>query len=110
PEDLVVTQSPAVGTTGSEEMTVTITVKDEAGNISACLVTLTPVDTIPPVVECPVVEQEIEVDGNCEYVVPDFITDLDYFDNCTAMDDIIVAQSPAAGTILTGAVTVAISV
>jgi uncharacterized repeat protein (TIGR01451 family) len=54
PELLTITQSPAAGTTaGPGTTTITVTVRDEAGNIRSCTTTFTVNDTQPPTIACP---------------------------------------------------------
>jgi len=78
---------------------VTYTVTDSAGNTTTCSFTVTVIDDLPPVVECPV-DNVINI---CAPVAPP-AHNLDYFvvsDNCTALEDlqfevsdIIIPQGP----------------
>ncbi len=95
---LIVTQSPAAGSTVSIGVhTVTVTVTDASGNSNHCDTTFTVTDNTPPSITCGA-GQSAFADGSCSALVPDFISTSTYADNCTALGALIVSQSPAAGT------------
>ncbi|MBK7337305.1 MAG: HYR domain-containing protein [Saprospirales bacterium] len=88
--DLLITQDPAAGTPFGgahlDELTVLITVTDEAGNSATCEVVLTLVDNEYPELGCN--NDEFDLDntpGLCAYQVTDFSLDPDFNDNCTAI-------------------------
>ncbi|WP_375577962.1 BspA family leucine-rich repeat surface protein [Marivirga tractuosa] len=101
--DPVVTQSPSVGGTFTDGITITITAKDAAGNESTCefLVNLEE-DTESPVVEC-LDDQELIPGEN----IPDYTSHATLSDNCDS--DVSVSQSPEAGTEFTEATTVTLT-
>ena len=59
-------------------------------------------DNEPPVVNTSFPDVIIGVDENCEAVLPDYIAQIDVTDNCTAVDDINMVQTPAPGTAISG--------
>ena len=83
------------------EVSVTLTVADASGNTDTCIAVVSVIDTINPVIVCPV---DITVDpgaGNLYYEVPDYFAtgEASAVDNCT--DPLtILSQDPAAGTLL----------
>lgn len=103
--DIVLTQSipeftilgGAVGSTQD----ITITAFDEAGNSSQCMFTLTIVDNFAPTVLCPG-DTTLPVNNSCEATLPDYTSDATISDNCTSLANMIVNQSPAAGTSISG--------
>ena len=99
---VVVTQSPAVGTTldGTVDMyTITLTAADSTGNTANCSFVLMVNDVLPPTVTCPTVS-DIVLDGNCEAMLGDYTGDAVVDDNCSTTMNISVTQSPAPGFLL----------
>ncbi|MCC5946297.1 MAG: proprotein convertase P-domain-containing protein, partial [Bernardetiaceae bacterium] len=76
--------------------TVTLTVEDEAGNISTCDATITVGDTIAPTIVCPAT-QTVSADANCEYTLADYTALATVDDNCPT--GLVVTQSPAIGSL-----------
>jgi len=102
--EIIVTQNPVPGTTlpGPDAMaTITLTANDGNGNTSSCSFELSISDQTVPVVNCPA-NQEITVDENCEVVLPDYRLQSEFGDNCTPGNELIVNQTPAPGTVLSG--------
>lgn len=117
--EIRITQIPEAGTPLTEETEVSIIVErcfifesetdlrgiqgEECSTLGSCVVILRPVDDTPPVIEnCPD-DLTIGADSDCLGVIPDLIvpdvTDLAIAtDNCTPSDEIILTQSPAAGS------------
>lgn len=80
---------------------VTWIVQDLAGNSASCTQLVTVNDSIAPLVSTlPTVI--VELDSLCEYVVQDFSTLLSASDNCTSSSSLIITQSLATGSILSG--------
>ena len=83
------------------EVSVTLTVADASGNTDTCIAVVSVIDTINPVIVCPV---DITVDpgaGNLYYEVPDYFAtgEASAVDNCT--DPLTsLSQSPSVGTLL----------
>lgn len=83
---------------------VTLTVTDGAGNTATCTANVTVLDSIVPTITCPA-DQNVSLDANCEFVMPDYTTMATTTDNCT----VAVTQSPAVGTVITSATTVTLT-
>jgi hypothetical protein len=95
---LIVTQTPAPGTSvGLGVTTVTIHVRDAAGNESTCTASFTVTDTRPPSITTCAASQSVTASGNCQAVVPDFTASVVAAD-CSGLSGI--TQSPAAGTLV----------
>ena len=102
--DLIVTQSPAVGTVISGQafsQDITLTVTDASGNSTSCVFNLMLQDTISPSIDCPADKVE-NLTASCDFTVPDYTGEAVTDDNCTAPAAITVTQSPAAGTVISG--------
>jgi gliding motility-associated-like protein len=80
--------------------TVTLTAIDDAGNTSTCTATVTVLDNIDPVLDCPA-PVVLSADANCEAAVPDF-TGAESTNNCGTAT---ITQVPAAGTLVGAGVT-----
>lgn len=96
---LMYSQSPVAATLFSTPTLVTITVQDASGNQNSCQFTVTPIDTLVPVLSCPATTQ-FSTNNNCQYVLADESNLATVADNCTANLDLIFTQTPIAGTIL----------
>jgi hypothetical protein len=80
--------------------TVTYVATDQYNNQSTCSFTVEVIDNIDPVISgCPV-NADVALNAGCSYTVPNFLTGVTATDECDA--NVLIAQSPAAGTILTG--------
>lgn len=96
-----VTQMPTAGMmqTGvhNEPVEITLTATDDAGLASTCVVTLTPKDITAPDIttDCNTLDQDVNLNGNCELVVPDFDGAIDVTENCAGL---VITQDPTAGT------------
>jgi hypothetical protein len=92
------TQSPVAGTSVSSSHDqvheVTITAIDGNGNESECILALKAKDIIDPSFTCPT-NQDVALDEDCAFLVPDLIGSLMGEDNCGTVTFI---QSPVAGT------------
>ncbi len=98
---LSILQSPAPGTLlvgAGATATVTVTATDDAGNASTCPIVVTVVDDEPPVVTCPADDVVVLNDG-CKAELEDYTPLVSASDNCEIVG---MAQSPPAGTLLTG--------
>ncbi|GEQ85770.1 hypothetical protein ULMS_12780 [Patiriisocius marinistellae] len=83
--------------------TVTLTVIDSSGLMSSCSTIVTVEDTVAPSINCPA-DQVGSVDGNCEFLVPDYTMLATVTDNC--LSALSISQDPAPGAILTQGTTV----
>jgi hypothetical protein len=100
PGDLRATQDPPAGTLLSVgQHTVTVTVKDNAGNSAATTVLVTVADTMPPSIVSTPAPITLAAGANCQAAVPDVTVGVVATDNCSP-NQLQVTQSPAAGTLL----------
>lgn len=98
---LVITQSPAAGTLlGSGQYVITVTATDAAGNAATCSTTITVGDSKPPVIIRAPKTTTVSVKDNCQGKVPNLTRLIVARDNCTPTKDLIITQTPAAGTLL----------
>ena len=95
----VATQSPAAGTTITTSQVVILTATDASGNTATCDFLIIVDDATAPTITCPS-DETVFVDGNCEYVLPDYTNSLVIVDNCDNNPTIL--QAPAPGTVVTG--------
>ena len=92
-------QDPPPGTLVSANTHVILTVTDAAGNEARCLTVLVVADNVPPVLACPG-NLVLSSGDHCESVLPDLLTHLNAFDNCTPREGLVKRQTPVAGTLL----------
>ena len=95
----IATQSPVSGTTITTSQIVTLTATDASGNIATCAFLITVDDATAPTITCPSAET-VFVDGNCEFILPDYTGSLVIVDNCDNNPTIL--QAPAPGTAVPG--------
>lgn len=104
--DMTFSQMPASGSVlpvGNH--TVTLIAEDAEGNESSCTIDVEVIDDEAPAVTCPA-DKQVDLDDNCEFEIPDYSAELNTFDNCTSYPNLVLTQSPAQGTIISGAGTV----
>jgi hypothetical protein len=90
----VATDMTASSHNGTHQVTITVT--DDAGLTSACMVTLTAIDvTNPTITACPE-DRDVALNQNQKLVVPDLRDELDVNDNCNVTFS--VTQNPSAGS------------
>ena len=96
---LVLRQNPAAGTpVGVGQYTIAVSATDAAGNSSTATVALQVVDTTAPVILSVSGPVTVSADANCQGAVPNVLPSVVASDNCTAAQDLLVTQSPVAGT------------
>ena len=79
---------------------VMLYVVDSSGNMDSCTAIVTVLDTIPPSIICPS-DQNVETDVTCMYEIGDYTSlATSVVDNCD-MNNVIITQDPAAGTMVT---------
>ncbi|MCO6492278.1 MAG: HYR domain-containing protein, partial [Phaeodactylibacter sp.] len=105
--NLTVTQSPVAGTpfgnVDGDQQVVTFTVTDEAGNSVSCQATITLYGDEEPTILACVADQDIYTgNDDCEGVIPDLTGQVTAIDNCTPVNELIIVQNPAAGTVISG--------
>ncbi|MCB9284039.1 MAG: HYR domain-containing protein, partial [Lewinellaceae bacterium] len=109
PGDLIITQVPAAGSTFSgahgDELEVTITVTDVAGNSSTCTVTLTLIDDEDPTIDCSeIVTGPLGTNNEvCTHQISGTEQDPTWADNCDATLSHDYAPAPHTWT-LNGAI------
>jgi len=102
-EGLIVTQSPAGGSSISAAgpIEVTFNVTDADGNSTSCTATITAQDITPPVIDACETTTTIDTGPDCIAELPDYVAELPATDNCTTPESLIREQSPPAGTPVT---------
>ncbi len=100
--ELVKTQDPVAGTalTLDSRTPVMITIADAAGNEATCVVNLTAAEQTAPTITSCAPDQTIAADAACGATLPDLASLTTATDNCSAADDLVKTQNPAAGTML----------
>jgi Lectin C-type domain/HYR domain len=81
---------------------VTYTATDASGNSSSCSFQITVLDSNAPLVICPG-NQNINLNGSCTAVMPDYRSLVAASDNCTPVNNVLINQTPAPNTLLSGA-------
>ncbi len=103
-----ITQSPLAGTAYTNGMLVTITAKDASGNSNTCSVTITDnLDTEKPIITRCVSDQVVSCTST---VLLDYTNDVLATDNRDAFADLVIIQSPSAGTAFVEGMLIYISV
>lgn len=98
---LVKTQNPAAGTlVGIGTHSILISVTDGSGNTSSSKVGLTVSDTTPPTILSGPSGLKLSAGANCQAAVPNVLGSVLVTDNCTPANQILLAQNPPAGTVL----------
>jgi hypothetical protein len=92
---LVLAQVPAAGSSlGLGQHQIMVSVTDAAGNTSTTNISVTVVDsTAPSILSAPA-----SVTIACQGTVPNVIPAIVAADNCTSANQLVITQSPAAGT------------
>jgi gliding motility-associated-like protein len=101
-------QTPIAGTVISglgTQQNISLFATDQYGNTASCSFTITLADNTPPTIDCPG-DQQVTIDQNCQYTVPDFSALVSIIDECDANPTI--TQTPQAGITLNGFHTVTI--
>ncbi|GJM33251.1 MAG: hypothetical protein DHS20C18_22520 [Saprospiraceae bacterium] len=103
-DPVLITQMPSPGIRYSgdgTEVSITLTAFDEQGNSNNCTFLLSMEDNAAPVLDCPD-DQILAVDNNCVIMVPDFADAITLTDNCSAIENSSITQSPVSGTFISG--------
>lgn len=107
---LTVSQNPSIGTVLAVGVhIITITVLDGNGNSANCNYTLTVSDQTIPTVNCPLA-QNVSVDANCSAVLPDYTSMVTMSDNCSALGQLTLVQSPTPGSPISGNTSITMTV
>lgn len=100
-DKLIIQQSPAPGTwLGAGQHEIVVTVTDAAGNSTTCSSTITIGDSQPPVFVCLPKPVTVSTGRDCSAVVPNLTRHIVGRDNCTPAKQLVITQSPAAGTVI----------
>jgi len=105
--DFTVTQNPVGGTilsTLGMTQTITLTADNGAGKSNVCSFDITVIDTLPPIVTCPM-DLTVMTNADCEVILLDYTSDITVSDNCSLPMDITINQNPTPATILMGTAT-----
>jgi len=110
PGQLVMSQNPDAGTLlGTGSYLIVVTVTDAANNSASTNILFTVADTTAPVIGSVPSSLTVSADGNCRAAVPGLAVVAS--DNCTPADQLLITQTPAAGTLLgRGAHTIVVTV
>ncbi|MEZ4937072.1 MAG: HYR domain-containing protein [Crocinitomicaceae bacterium] len=95
-------QTPTPGTIVSSNTDVSIIATDASGNTAVCVIRVNLQDTVDPVfTTCPG-NQNVAVNAQCEFTMPDYTGLASASDNCTPIGSLVITQSPLPGTTITG--------
>ncbi len=98
---LVKTQTPAAGTVvGTGPHPITVTVSDAAGNTSTGTVSFSVVENVPPVIVSAPNNITVSATKSGQASVPNVLPSVVATDNCTPSNQLVLAQSPLAGTLV----------
>jgi len=95
--------------TGLGVVSPTYVVIDVTGQTDTCAADVTIVDQIAPWALADFADSTKAVNSNCQFIVPDYTSDLNIIDNNTANGDITITQTPTVGTTMNTAFSVTIS-
>ena len=101
--NITITQTPSPGISISgDNNPVTITVTDEVGNAHSVSFNVSVVDDTAPWYDSFPNTQLVDAGANCEAALPDYTTQITVHDNCTTPANMIISQTPVAGTMISG--------
>ncbi|MCF8464392.1 MAG: HYR domain-containing protein [Flavobacteriales bacterium] len=92
---VLITQSPAVGTTITGSQQVTLTGVDNNSNSVSCVFSIIPIDNTPPVITCPA-NQPASFNAQCQFAIINYTGLASASDNCGGTP--VITQSPVSGT------------
>lgn len=92
---VLITQSPAVGTTITGSQQVTLTGVDNNANSVSCVFSIIPIDNTPPVIACPA-NQPATFNAQCQFAIINYTGLATASDNCGGSP--VITQSPVSGT------------
>jgi probable HAF family extracellular repeat protein len=99
---IALTQNPSAGAVlPSGLYTIAVTATDASGNSSKINVPLEIDDTTPPIIVSAPAPVTLSADAHCQATVPNVLSGVLATDNCTPANQLVITQSPAAGTVLT---------
>src|SRR5206468_3533914 len=84
---------------------VTWTVTDVNGNKNSCTQMITVRDnSAPTIITCPPA-QKVVAGAGCKAAIPNFVSNIVATDNCTPTNQLVITQSPSAGTLVGAGIT-----
>ena len=92
---VLITQSPAVGTTITGSQQVTLTGVDNNANSVSCVFSINPIDNTAPVITCPA-NQPATFNAQCQFAIINYTGLATATDNCGGTP--VITQSPVSGT------------
>lgn len=104
---VTLTQLPDEGSVISSQTEIVITVVDDAGNESTCSFQIVPSDATLPTITCPS-DVFVDLDGNCQFVLPDYTAQSSASDNCSGISSI--DQFPPSGVVILTATLIELTV
>lgn len=108
---IVYSQSPSVGNslpTGVH--TITIDGIDLEGNDGTCTFDLTVQDLFAPTISVCASNQTLYADVNCEATISDYTGLVSATDNCSAIGNLVISQSPVSGSVISTTTAITITV
>ena len=98
---IVLTQTPAAGTPlGIGAYSILVTAVDASGNASVTNVPLTVIDSTAPRFQAVPPATTVWTGPNCQGAIPNLLAGVVVLDNCTPADQLLLTQTPSAGTML----------
>jgi gliding motility-associated-like protein len=94
--NLIISQTPTVGSITLVDVAGTLTVEDEQGLIGTCNTQFILVDTMAPVVTCPA-SYSTGLNSGCAYTLTDLSGEVTALDQCSST--LIYSQNPAIGSV-----------
>ncbi|MDY0140277.1 MAG: HYR domain-containing protein [Bacteroidales bacterium] len=102
-DNLIIVQYPHPGTyISSDNNQISLRVYDEYDNFDEVFFNVNIIDTISPTITVEDTNIYIEAAENCSAAIPDFLENLDIYDNCTANENLVLTQTPEPGTLCIG--------
>ncbi|MDD4216032.1 MAG: HYR domain-containing protein [Bacteroidales bacterium] len=102
-DNLIIVQYPHPGTyISSDNNQISLRVYDEYDNFDEVFFNVNIIDTISPTITVEDNNIYIEATENCSAAIPDFLENLDIYDNCTANENLVLTQTPEPGTLCIG--------
>ncbi|MDG1333072.1 MAG: HYR domain-containing protein [Crocinitomicaceae bacterium] len=102
PANITHSQTPIPGTVinGSNVVTpIIMTATDESGNSATCTFNMTTIDTMVTTITCPP-DTNLVVDNGCTFTLGDYTAGAVLVDNCEALGNLTITQSPAPGALI----------
>lgn len=102
-------QTPLVGSSVSNNTTITLIATDGSGNSSNCQFNLEVIDTVRPKVTC-IPSDSVIATLSCNALIPDITGTVQIDEYCSPFNTLTIVQNPAPGTTITAPINVFITV